>query len=49
MANQLRSIKHKERPTKASMLYITILNETKTMVLHTRNLIKSQRYFVQHK
>lgn len=49
MTNQLRSIKHKESSTKASMLYITILNETKTMVLHTRNLIKSQRYFVQHK
>ena len=49
MTRQLRSIKHKETSTKASMLYITILNETKTMVLHTRNLIKSQRYFVQHK
>lgn len=49
MTTQLRSIKHKETSTKASMLYITILNETKTMVLHTRNLIKSQRYFVQHK
>ena len=49
MTRQLRSIKHKETSTKASILYITILNETKTMVLHTRNLIKSQRYFVQHK
>ncbi len=42
-------IRHKEPPTKASILYITILNETKTMVLHTRNLVKAQRYFLQHK
>lgn len=49
MTEQLRSIKHKETSTKASILYITILNETKTMVLHTRNLVKAQRYFLQHK
>ena len=49
MTNQLLRIKHKETSTKASMLYITILNETKTMVLHSRNLVKSQRYFLQHK
>ena len=49
MTNQLLRIKHKESSTKASMLYITILNETKTMVLHSRNLVKSQRYFLQHK
>ena len=49
MTNQLLRIKHKESSTKASILYITILNETKTMVLHSRNLVKSQRYFLQHK
>ena len=49
MTEQLRSIKHKETSTKASILYITILNETKTMVLHTRNLVKAQKYFLQHK
>lgn len=48
MTNQLRRIKHKQTSTKASLLYITILNETKTMVLHSRNLVKSQRYFLQH-
>lgn len=48
MTNQLRRIKHKQSSTKASMLYITILNETKTMVLHSRNLVKSQRYFLRH-
>ena len=35
--------------TKASMLYLTILNETKSMVLQSRNLLKSQRYFLDHK
>ena len=48
MTNQLLRIKHKETSTKASMLYLTILNETKTMVLHSRNLVKSQRFFLQH-
>lgn len=35
--------------TKASILYLTILNETKSMVLQSRNLLKSQRYFLEHK
>ena len=35
--------------TKASMLYLTILNETKSMLLQSRNLLKSQRYFLDHK
>ena len=48
MTNQLLRVKHKETSTKASMLYLTILNETKTMVLHSRNLVKSQRFFLQH-
>lgn len=43
--NQLRRIKTKETSTKASMLYLTILNETKTMVLQSRNLLKSQKCF----
>ncbi len=34
--------------TKASMLYLTILNETKNMVLQSRNLLKSQQYFLRH-
>ena len=32
-----------------SILYLTILNETKSMVLQSRNLLKSQRYFLEHK
>ena len=28
------------------MLYLTILNETKSMVLQSRNLLKSQQYFL---
>lgn len=32
--------------TRAGVLYLTILNETKTMVLQARNLLKSQRYFL---
>lgn len=35
--------------TKASMLYLTILNETKTMILQARNLLKSQRYFLEQR
>ena len=46
---QLKRIKGKETSTKVSLLYLTILNETKTMVLQTRNLVKSQRYFLEHK
>ncbi len=45
--SQLRRIKTKQTSTKASMLYLTILNETKTMVLQSRNLIKSQKYFIE--
>jgi Na+/phosphate symporter len=44
--NQLRRIKSNETSTKTSVLYLTILNETKTMVLQARNLLKSQKYFV---
>ncbi|WP_147639438.1 inorganic phosphate transporter [Alistipes sp.] len=35
--------------TRASMLYLTILNETRTMVLQARNLLKSQRYLLDHR
>lgn len=36
-------------PTRASLLYLDILSETKTMVLQARNLIKSQSYFIDHR
>lgn len=35
--------------TRASMLYLTILNETRTMVLQLRNLLKAQRHFLETK
>ena len=46
--NQLRRINGDPSvSTRASVLYLTILNETKTMVLQSRNLLKSQRYFLE--
>lgn len=35
--------------TKASLLYLNILNETKTMILQARNLLKSQHYFLENR
>lgn len=49
MKSQLRRIKRKETSTKTSMLYLNILSETKTMVLQSRNLLKSQKRFVGKK
>ncbi len=46
---ELGRINEARSNTKASMLYLTILNETKSMVLQSRNLLKSQRYFLEHK
>ena len=48
MTRQLRRIKHHSTSTKTSMLYLTILNETKNMVLQSRNLVKSQKYFIEN-
>ena len=46
--NQLRRINGDETvSTRASVLYLTILNETKTMILQARNLLKSQHYFLE--
>ena len=48
--NQLRRIHNDPRTsTRAGVLYLTILNETKTMVLQSRNLLKSQIYFLHEK
>jgi hypothetical protein len=30
------------------MFYLTVLSETKAMVLQARNLLKAQRYFLEH-
>ncbi len=45
---QLKRIKHRSASTKTSMLYLTVLNETKNMVLQSRNLLKSQKYFIEN-
>lgn len=48
--NQLRRITDgSSTSTRVGVLYLTILNETKTMVLQSRNLLKSQRYFLENK
>ena len=44
--NQIRRLKNQEMSTRASELYLNILNETKNMVLQSRNLLKSQAYFL---
>ena len=47
--SEVTRINENRSNTKASILYLTILNETKSMVLQSRNLLKSQRYFLEHK
>ncbi len=46
--SELVRINEGEGNTKASILYLTILSETRTMVLQARNLLKAQRYFSEH-
>ncbi|MEG2614878.1 MAG: inorganic phosphate transporter, partial [Alistipes sp.] len=48
--SQLSRIQHDPTTsTKSGILYLTILNETKTMILQARNLLKSQNYFLENK
>lgn len=47
--SELARINEARSNTKASMLYLTILTETKNMVLQSRNLLKSQQYFLKHR
>ena len=47
--SELTRINEARSNTKASMLYLTILTETKNMVLQSRNLLKSQQYFLKHR
>ncbi len=44
--SQIKRLKTEDMSTRGSMLYMNILNETKTMVLQSRNLLKSQAYFL---
>ncbi len=48
MKSELQRINEGIGNTKASMFYLTVMSETKTMVLQARNLLKSQRYFLEH-
>lgn len=43
--SQIKRVKAKASTTRSSILYLTIINETKTMVLQSRNLLKAQKYF----
>ncbi len=45
--NQVKRIRKKETGTKVSLLYFTILNESKNLVLQVLNLLKSQRDFIK--
>ncbi len=49
MLAELSRIDAQKTNTRASMLYLTILSETKNMVLQSRNLLKSQEYFLKHR
>lgn len=44
--NQIYRVRDKESSSRTSMLYLDIINETKTMVLQSRNLLKAQKYFI---
>ncbi|MDR1983382.1 MAG: inorganic phosphate transporter [Prevotellaceae bacterium] len=45
--DELKRVQANQSKTKTSILYLTILNETKTLVLQLRNLLKSQKYFLE--
>ncbi|MDR0969409.1 MAG: inorganic phosphate transporter [Lentimicrobiaceae bacterium] len=44
--NEIKRVKKEARSTRNSMLFINILQETKSLVLHSTNLYKSERDFV---
>ena len=46
MQNQLRRLRDMGGSSSANMLFFNILTETKTMVLHSRNIMKSLEHFV---
>ena len=49
MQNQLRRLRDTGGSSSANMLFFNILTETKTMVLHSRNIVKSLEHFVDTK
>jgi Na+/phosphate symporter len=44
--SQIKRVKSKESSTRNSMLYLDIVNETKTMLLQSRNMMRAQRLFM---
>ena len=44
---ELARITAGESNSRSGMLYLNIISETKTMVLQSRNLLKSRRYFIE--
>jgi Na+/phosphate symporter len=44
--SQLKRVKKGESSTRASMLYLDVLGETKNLLLHTINILKAQRDFI---
>jgi phosphate/sulfate permease len=46
--NQIKRIKNKEVNTRNSLLYFKINSETKNLLLHTVNVLKSQRDFINN-
>ena len=46
MQNQLRRLRDTGGSSSANMLFFNILTETKTIVLHSRNIVKSLEHFV---
>ena len=44
---ELSRINTGESNSRTGMLYLSIISETKTMVLQSRNLLKSRRYFIE--
>lgn len=44
--NQIYRVRDNASSSRSSMLYLEIINETKTMVLQSRNLLKAQKLFV---
>lgn len=43
---QVQRVIENDSSARSSMLYLSIINETKTMVLQSRNLLKSQKEFI---
>jgi Na+/phosphate symporter len=44
--SQIKRVKDKESSVRNSILYLDIVNETKTMMLQARNMMRAQRLFM---